>query len=176
MSNNALSRLSRTAPWIFLLSLVVLCRCNDPQSTPDAGQDMAVDVAGVDAGEDAGEDAPAQEAAAMDSSPDHALANDGTGQDLSGDAAAFPICSSKGGSCTMQRWIVCPAGYEPIHPSPHQDCGSGWCCVKAPPSTCSAKAGVNCVFGSACTACWGPATDTTLTCESGRVCCEDICD
>jgi hypothetical protein len=176
MSNNdALSRPGQLflTPLLPLLSLALLCRCSDPPSTPDAGQDITVDVAWVDAIKDA----PAQEAASSkDTSPDQAPVNDGAGQDLVGDAAAFPLCSSKGGLCTKQRWIVCPAGFEPIHPSPHQDCGTGWCCVKAPTSTCSAKAGVNCVFGSACTGCWSSATDTTLACESGRVCCEDICD
>jgi hypothetical protein len=137
---------------------------------------MAVDVAGLEAGADATTDTPVQEAAVTDSVADLAPVSDGTGKDLSGDAAAFPLCSAKGGSCTKQRWIVCPVGFEPIHPTPHQDCGTGGCCDKAPTSTCSAKAGVNCVWGSACSGCWGPSTDTTLTCESGRVCCEDICD
>lgn len=87
-------------------------------------------------------------------------------------------CAAAGGFCTAVRWEICPAGYEPIDPDPHRGCGGegipGWCCVVAPYSTCSASGRGNCVPGTSCTGCWGPVSG--LTCESGRVCCEDICD
>jgi hypothetical protein len=94
---------------------------------------------------------------------------------------ATSACGAAGGTCTDSRWNLCPVGTEPIDPDPHQDCGSGtgtdgWCCVDAPASTCSDAAGVNCVVGTECIGCWGPAENTSLTCEAGRVCCTDICD
>jgi len=102
---------------------------------------------------------------------------DGPVADLPTGDGYFPKCLAVGGTCTQVRWEVCPVNTEPVEPDPHQDCANqGWCCVAAPSSTCSASAGVNCVFGSACTGCWGPATNTSLSCEAGRVCCEDICD
>jgi len=88
-------------------------------------------------------------------------------------------CASAGGFCTEVRWEICPAGYEPIDPDPHRDCPGegegviGWCCVVAPYSTCTASGAGNCVVGTTCTSCWGPVTG--YTCESGRVCCRDIC-
>jgi hypothetical protein len=84
-------------------------------------------------------------------------------------------CVAAGGTCTMWRWNLCPVGTEPIDPDPHRDCGGGWCCVAAPASSCSMHEGSNCVAGATCTGCWH-AEGTGLTCETGRVCCVDICD
>ena len=104
----------------------------------------------------------------------------GADEEMDGDTATL-ACEAAGGTCTDSRWNMCPVGTEPIDPDPHRDCGSGtgtdgWCCVDAPTSTCSDAAGANCVVGTECTGCWGPAEDTSLTCEAGRVCCTDICD
>jgi len=96
--------------------------------------------------------------------------------DLSWADGTFPKCAAVSGNCTEHRWVICPAGFEPVDPDPRQDCGDGWCCVVAPASTCSASVSANCVVGTQCTGCWGPATNSSLTCEAGRVCCEDICD
>lgn len=157
-----------------LLLVTGLAACSDDTAALDGG--------GADATADAvqGDGPGTTDGSAADGpAADGPVADQGGGLDLklSGDAALFPKCSAKGGLCTKHRWVVCPVNYEPIHPGPHQDCtGGGWCCVKAPPSSCSAKAGVNCVYGNKCTGCWFPARDTTLTCESGRVCCMDMCD
>ena len=112
----------------------------------------------------------------VDGKVDGAQDGDGVGADTEN-----PLCSAAGGTCTEQRWHLCPVGTEPVDPDPHRDCGSGtgtdgWCCVDAPPSTCSDAAGVNCVVGTECTGCWGPPGDTSLTCEAGRICCTDVCD
>ena len=85
-------------------------------------------------------------------------------------------CATAGGVlCTPYRWEICPAGTEPIAGNdPHQGCGNGgWCCQLAPWSTCSQSGQGNCVPG-ACTGCWYPVSG--LTCEAGRVCCQDYCD
>jgi hypothetical protein len=86
-------------------------------------------------------------------------------------------CAAAGGvACTPARWMLCPAGYEPIGGADgHLGCGpmGGWCCVVAPPSTCSSSGKGNCVPG-ACTGCWSLVAG--LTCESGRSCCQDMCD
>lgn len=85
-------------------------------------------------------------------------------------------CVSAGGVlCTRYRWEICPIATEPVPGAdPHLACGQGgWCCRPAPPSTCSWSGQGNCVPG-ACTGCW--ATVPGLTCEAGRVCCQDICD
>ncbi len=95
---------------------------------------------------------------------------------VAGDALAFPLCAKVGGGCTAQRWHVCPAGTEPASSKPHLDCAPGWCCVKAPPSTCGQSGMTNCIEGTKCSGCWGAPADTSLTCPAGRVCCEDICD
>ncbi len=101
------------------------------------------------------------------------------GGDESGADMAHPLCTAVGGTCTEERWILCPVGTEPIDPDPHQDCGSnlgsgGWCCVDAPPSTCSDSSYANCIAGTKCEGCWASVQD--LSCEAGRVCCTDICD
>lgn len=87
-------------------------------------------------------------------------------------------CSTAGGFCTSERWVLCPSGYEPIDPDPHRGCGgspgtAGWCCVLAPPSPCSASSTGNCIAAESCTGCWA---SVDLECEDGRVCCMDICD
>ena len=90
--------------------------------------------------------------------------------------APTTICASAGGLlCTPYRWEICPAGTEPVAGAdPHLGCGQGgWCCGAAPPSTCSQSGSGNCVPG-ACTGCW--AAVAGLTCEAGRVCCQDVCD
>jgi len=89
-------------------------------------------------------------------------------------------CSAAGGVlCTDARWLLCPAGYEPVAQGDgHFNCGKtneGWCCQPAPPSSCSASGTANCVPGS-CKGCFGPAPDPSLTCEADRSCCIDICD
>jgi hypothetical protein len=142
-----------------------------PEPTPDPEEDTTPD-AEEDPEEDTEEDV--EEDASMDPPDDWPT-------DLPGD---WPVdtssaCSEAGGFCTAVRWEICPVGYEPIDPSPHRGCGgssgiAGWCCVVAPYSTCSAYSGGNCVAGTSCTGCWGPVSG--YTCESGRVCCEDICD
>jgi hypothetical protein len=85
-------------------------------------------------------------------------------------------CTSAGGLlCTPMRWEICPLGTEPVAGAdPHLGCGQGgWCCRLAPPSTCSQSGQGNCVPG-ACTGCW--AAVPAFTCETGRVCCQDMCD
>ena len=85
-------------------------------------------------------------------------------------------CATAGGLlCTPYRWEICPAGTEPLAGAdPHLGCGNGgWCCVVAPPSTCSNSGAGNCVPGS-CTGCWAPVSG--YMCENGRVCCQDMCD
>jgi hypothetical protein len=54
--------------------------------------------------------------------------------------APTAACATAGGVlCTPYRWEICPAGTEPLAGAdPHLGCGNGgWCCVVAPPSTCS---------------------------------------
>lgn len=153
---------------------------NSDGSLKEAGADGTIDMSMFDGkSPDTGSaDGPSADSARIDGSP----GKDSASKDilLSGDAAKFPKCTAVGGICTKHRWTICPVNTEPVQPNPHQDCagmgGNGWCCVKAPASTCSAAAGANCVFGNKCAGCWGPASNTKLTCEAGRVCCEDICD
>ena len=92
--------------------------------------------------------------------------------------APTTACANAGGVlCTPVRWEICPAGTEPVAGNDaHLGCGmsgSGWCCQLAPASTCSQSGQGNCVPG-ACTGCW--AAVVGLTCEAGRVCCQDVCD
>lgn len=96
-----------------------------------------------------------------------------------GGASPHPECAAVSGICTDTRWELCPSGMEPVDPDPNQDCPGdggtqGWCCVDAPPSTCSDDSSGNCIVGSTCEGCWAdvPGYD----CEDGRVCCQDICD
>jgi hypothetical protein len=92
-----------------------------------------------------------------------------------GDAAKFPLCAKEGGICMAMYWELCPISTEPVDPDPHRDCGSGYCCVAAPASTCTSSGSANCFAGS-CPSCWTKTTNTSLACESGRACCESICD
>lgn len=89
-----------------------------------------------------------------------------------------PECDSAGGFCSGARWELCPIGYEAIAGiDPNLGCDvNGWCCVPAPPSTCSASGWTNCVAASSCTDCWDDPGVAGLACEEGRVCCYDICD
>ena len=89
-------------------------------------------------------------------------------------------CKNAGGVvCTDARWLLCPAGYEPVAEGDgHFNCGKtndGWCCQPAPTSSCSQSGSANCVPGT-CKGCFGPAPDPSLTCEADRSCCIDICD
>jgi hypothetical protein len=150
-----------------------------PDGQPDVEPEPAPDVeedATPDAEEDPEEDS--EEDVEEDTSEDPP---DDWPTDLPADwgVDTSSACAAAGGFCTAVRWEICPPGYEPIDPSPHRGCGgsggiAGWCCVVAPYSTCSAFSGGNCVPGTSCTGCWGPVSG--YTCESGRVCCEDICD
>ena len=93
---------------------------------------------------------------------------------------AYPKgCADVGGICTSARWQMCPESTEPYNLESDQGgCErpmGGWCCVEAPPSSCSDTPGVMCVPGDQCEGCFDPATDTDLACEAGRVCCMDTC-
>jgi hypothetical protein len=90
-------------------------------------------------------------------------------------------CAEIGGVCTLSRWTRCPAGTEPYSASSNQlGCeaySQGWCCIDAPPSPCADNVnGGMCVPGDRCTGCFAAHSDPAMTCESGRVCCVDICD
>jgi len=100
------------------------------------------------------------------------------GEGGEGGASLHPDCDSASGVCTNARWELCPLGLEPVDPDPNRDCpgspgAQGWCCVDAPPSTCSDESPGNCVVGDSCEDCWMdlPGYD----CEDGRVCCQDGC-
>ena len=85
-------------------------------------------------------------------------------------------CATAGGVlCTPYRWRSArPAPSPSPAPMPHLGCGNGgWCCVIAPPSTCSNSGVGNCVPGT-CTGCWTAVPG--YTCEAGRACCQDYCD
>ncbi|MBI5532711.1 MAG: hypothetical protein HY898_08360 [Deltaproteobacteria bacterium] len=89
-------------------------------------------------------------------------------------------CAAQGGAlCTNARWELCPIGFEPIAAGDgHFNCGmthDGWCCVAAPTSSCTMSGVANCVV-NACTDCFAPAPDKSLTCEPGRACCVDMCN
>ncbi len=90
-------------------------------------------------------------------------------------------CAESGGVCTQARWTRCPLGTEPYSLSSNQlGCeayANAWCCVEAPPSPCADEPGGGmCVPGAACTGCFAAHPDPAMTCESGRVCCVDMCD
>jgi hypothetical protein len=83
-------------------------------------------------------------------------------------------CEAAGGFCSGARWMLCPAGHEPIGLDGLGCEMEGWCCVAAPSSTCTDSGTANCVPGTSCEGCWGDAGGS-LACEAGRVCCVDIC-
>jgi hypothetical protein len=90
-------------------------------------------------------------------------------------------CAEIGGVCTLSRWGRCPVGTEPYSLSSNQfGCEAyedGWCCVDAPSSPCAdSPGGGMCVPGDRCTGCFAAHPDPSMTCESGRVCCVDVCD
>ena len=158
------------------LFALFLLACSDASSPPDAAP---LDATPAEASSpDLLADSTSGDGPTADIPVDGAAVDSQIFPDLSGDATlAFPLCSGVGGFCTPFRWEICPPSYEPVFPNSHQDCPSGgWCCVPAPPSTCSAAAAANCIKAGACTGCWGDAANKTLTCEPGRVCCNDICD
>ena len=165
----------------------------DTGQDPDVTPDPVTDDVATDPAPDEGVQDPPVEDVAHDP-PEEDAAVDPTEEDAAGDVttdADAPVdtveeestgtlCEAAGGECTNVRWEMCPTGTEPIEPDPHQDCpgGSegtqGWCCVDAPPSTCSDDSSGNCIVGTECTGCWGPMEG--YECEEGRVCCIDICD
>ena len=105
-------------------------------------------------------------------------ASGGGGQGGGGGASPYPECAAVDGICTDARWELCPNGTEPVDPNPNRDCpggegAQGWCCVDAPPSTCSDDSSGNCIVGDSCEGCWAEVQG--YDCEDGRVCCEDIC-
>ncbi len=91
-------------------------------------------------------------------------------------------CDEVGGVCTGTRWEMCPPGTEPYDDpfgEPELGCGmmgDGYCCVKAPPSSCSEQEGVMCLSGDTCEGCFSEPFDNSLTCQPGRVCCQYICN
>lgn len=89
-----------------------------------------------------------------------------------------PQCIGVGGFCSGGFSLLCPWGYEPSGSRPHGHCADdGWCCVPAPYSECTDSGVANCFTGATCSdvdTCLGPPS-TTYSCESGRVCCVDIC-
>lgn len=123
----------------------------------------------------------AADTALLDAAVDTGAPPDGSIPDVTPPDTGVPLsaaCAAAGGAlCTEHRWTICPKGFEPIASGDgHLGCATGgWCCVAAPASTCSSSGRANCVPG-ACTGCWSKVTDPTLTCESGRSCCEDLCD
>jgi len=163
-----------TRTLLFTLALSILgCGGEVDQSAgPGPGPDSSSDTASppTETGVDG----------ASDVAPDTSTLPDGIGIDVPPPDTGVPIsgaCKTAGGAvCTEHRWLICPKGYEPIATGDgHLDCGDGWCCVLAPTSTCSSSGKGNCVVGE-CKGCWSKVADASLTCESGRSCCEDMCD
>jgi len=183
----------RPPVWQLLLAaglLAAAAGCGSRGTTPalDAGLDGRADAVPVGDGLGAdglGSDAPAADAPAADApAADAPPADAPPALDAGWDAtivvpdagAPTTSCAAAGGLlCTPYRWEICPVGTEPVSGAdPHRGCGQGgWCCQAAPPSTCSQSGQGNCVPG-ACTGCWYPVSG--LTCEAGRVCCQDYCD
>ncbi len=166
-----------------LVALLALVGCggNVAETVPtDAAADSAADT--LIATETGVPDTAGDSATPVDSpTPDTFTPVDGPTPDVPPPDTGVPLspeCKTAGGVlCTEHRWVICPKGYEPIATGDgHLGCsGGGWCCVAAPPSTCSSSGKGNCVVGD-CKGCWSKVTDPSLTCESGRSCCEDMCD
>jgi hypothetical protein len=152
-------------------------------------EDVVQDEAEIDVTPDPQPDDPPPDEATPDPAEDEAgepqedpdvVQDDGPGEEV------FPECEAAGGVCTPWRWELCPSGLEPYAADPHSDCpgegSTGWCCVDAPPSSCSDDSGYNCVVGTRCEDisgdlwgnCWG-TPDGVWTCEDGRICCMDVC-
>ena len=148
----------------FAVGLTVAACGDDDSGGGDAGADTDSD-ADTDADSDADTDA--------DTDTDTDTDTDADGGPDSGTAT----CADFGGACTENYWDLCPAGTEPYGDDEQLDCTTR-CCVDAPEGyTCSEDEGyVDCVPAATCTGCWGPDTDTALTCEDGRACCTWICD
>lgn len=91
-------------------------------------------------------------------------------------------CVDLGGVCTESRWLPCPRGMEIRSLEDQGGCEKkwdGWCCIPAPPSTCSDEGSGVCVPGE-CTGCFAPVSEHLPkpypTCEAGHSCCVDVCD
>lgn len=150
--------------------------------TTDAGVPLDGPAARLDAGLDQSPGSDTRDAPIEpDAGVDGVAASMDTGNlDSASKAEASvtpPACSAVGGFCSPNRWSTCPAHYEPASDeSGHLDCPvEGWCCVAAPASACSDQGKGNCVVGTSCKGCWSSAPGTPA-CESGRVCCVDVCD
>lgn len=142
----------------------------DTGTTPDSGPDASGSGGMAGYGGDPG---PVDASKPPEAGPPHDAQPD-TG------IPTTKACKNAGGVlCTDARWLLCPAGYEPVGEGDgHFNCGQtndGWCCQEAPPSSCSASGSANCIPGS-CTGCFDNAPDQSLACEQGRACCVDICD
>ncbi|MCD6498550.1 MAG: hypothetical protein J7M25_09665 [Deltaproteobacteria bacterium] len=154
----------------------------DKTSSPTAHGDGSIqDASGRDAqaSNDALPDATARDGALPDALPDAAkdAGSDGGQPDGSMGDGGLRTCAAHGGTCTDQVWITCPAGTEPFGKDRQLDCG-GHCCVTAPNTSCNQDAEANCIKGTTCgevNTCWFADTQG-LECETGRVCCEWMCD
>jgi hypothetical protein len=176
-----------------LLCSVVACgdvNTDDPDATDDPTIDVPVETT-TDTTPDAVPDGTVD--AAPEPDPDVGLdpledASPDTSSDLPGDWPTdhpeewpYPVsgqCEDHGGFCSGGSELLCPWGYEPIERRPHGNCiNDGWCCTVAPYSECTASGEANCFEGTTCTAvdgCLGDPT-TAYACETGRVCCVDVC-
>ncbi len=112
---------------------------------------------------------------AQDVDPDGAVSDAEVVVDAAPPDASLEKCGDFGGICTASDDAICPVGTRPLGDDTGLDC-NGHCCVPDPPSTCNSNQTTNCSMMPACTGCWAPATDATLECDGGRLCCEWICD
>lgn len=178
--------LINTCRFVFLPALgalIVFAGCNgdgngenDTVEEQDAPPDIQEDDVQIDTPVDPGEDEVLTDPAEEDPQADEV--EEDTPEE---EAGGYPECEGVGGACTDARWELCPPGTEPLGTDPRSDC-PGWCCVDAPPSTCSDDSSYNCVIGTRCEdisgddwgACWG-TPDGAYECEDGRVCCMDVC-
>ncbi len=96
--------------------------------------------------------------------------------DAGGDTdSTFTTCAEASGTCTVAHWEICGANQQPYANDQKLDCG-GHCCVDAPPGySCNDDPEMNCVGGTVCPECWESAADTSLECQTGRVCCDYVC-
>lgn len=177
---------------VLLGALALVAACGESTADTDTHGDADASVDADGGSEDAQAVDASQDAVEADTfadAPDAVVeveAGESGASEAGGSEAGHPdsgatltgACEAAGGVlCTPFRWDVCPVGYEPVDESDgHLSCGAGlgWCCQAAPASTCSAEELTNCIPGK-CTGCWQSALDETLTCEPGRVCCQDVC-